>query len=187
MSGSSRAACSEFPLGCVRTVLGRRYQLEMTATAQSEGTRCKVNAMAVVGVGKLACVPASRARRGWRQEQEFLRASCYEQIGRSRTGRGDELRTDDSLAKIFWSIDPVGAECFRAIAESLENADSFQATRIEHLLKHSPRGPIYAYGELRKIGAELQPDSQAAAIIQGWCELADQQRQLNEDQAPEVL
>src|ERR1019366_10758964 len=56
---------------------------------------------------------------------------------------GDELRTDDSLAKIFWSIDPVGAECFRAIAESLENADSFQATRIEHLLKHSPRGPIY--------------------------------------------
>jgi len=33
----------------------------------------------------------------------------------------------------------------------------------------------------------LQPDSQAAAIIQGWCELADQQRQLNEDQAPEVL
>src|ERR1019366_10758965 len=88
MSGSSRAACSEFPLGCVRTVLGRRYQLEMTATAQSEGTRCKVNAMAVVGVGKLACVPASRARRGWRQEQEFLRASCYEQIGRSRTGRG---------------------------------------------------------------------------------------------------
>jgi hypothetical protein len=92
--------------------------------------------------------------------------------------------SDDSLAKIFWSIDPVGAECFRAIAESLENADSFQATRIEHLLKHSPRGPIYAYGELRKIGAELQPDSQAAAIIQGWCELADQQRQLNEDQAP---
>jgi hypothetical protein len=95
--------------------------------------------------------------------------------------------SDDSLAKIFWSIDPVGVECFRAVAESLEDADQFQATRIEYLLRHSPRGAIYAYGELRKIGAELRPDSQAATIIQGWCELADQQRQLNEDQAPEVL
>jgi len=53
-------------------------------------------------------------------------------------------------------------------------------------LKRSPRGAIYAYGELRKIGAELQPGSQAAAIIQGWCELADQIRQLNNDQSPDA-
>jgi hypothetical protein len=94
--------------------------------------------------------------------------------------------SDESLSKIFWSIDPVGAECFRAIADSLESADPFQATRIECLLQHSPRGAIYAYGELRKIGAELQPGSQAAAIIQGWCELADQIRQLNNDQSPDA-
>jgi hypothetical protein len=95
--------------------------------------------------------------------------------------------SNDSFAKIFWSIDPVGVECFRAIADALESADPFQTTRIEYLLQHSPRGAIYAYGELRKIGAELQPDSQAAAIIQGWCERADQQRQLNGDQTPDVL
>jgi len=93
----------------------------------------------------------------------------------------------DSLVKIFWSIDPVGAECFRAIADSLERADPFQATRVEYLLQHSPRGAVYAYDELRKVGAELQPDSQAAVIIRGWCELADQQRELNNEQAPGVL
>ena len=79
--------------------------------------------------------------------------------------------SDNSLAKIFWNIDPVGAECFSAIADSLENAVPFQATRIEYLLQHSPRRAIYAYDELRKIGVVLQPDSQAAAIIQGWCEV----------------
>jgi hypothetical protein len=87
--------------------------------------------------------------------------------------------SDHSLANIFWSIDPVGAECFHAIAESLENADPFQATRVKYLLQQSPRGAVYAYDELRKVGAELQPDSEAAAIIQGWCELSDQQLQLN--------
>jgi hypothetical protein len=94
--------------------------------------------------------------------------------------------SDGSLSKIFWSIDPVGAECFRAIADSLQSADPFQATRIECLLQHSPRGAIYAYGELRKIGAVLQPESQAAAIIQDWCDLADQKRQLNNDQIPDA-
>jgi hypothetical protein len=93
----------------------------------------------------------------------------------------------DSLAKLFWSIDPVGAECFRAIADSLESADPFQATKIESLLRYSPRGETYAYGELRKIGAELHPESKAATIIQGWCDLADQQRQPGEDQASEAL
>ena len=39
--------------------------------------------------------------------------------------------SDNSLAKIFWSIDPVGVECFRAIAVSLESADPFQAARIK--------------------------------------------------------
>jgi hypothetical protein len=94
--------------------------------------------------------------------------------------------SDDSLSKIFWNIDPVGAECFRAIADSLQSADPFQATRIERLLQHSPRGAIFAYGELRKIGAELQPESQAAVIIRGWCDLAEQKRQLSNDQSPDA-
>jgi hypothetical protein len=85
----------------------------------------------------------------------------------------------DTLAALFWDVDPVGDACFRAIAQRLEGAIPDEVSKIERLIDRSPRGKEYAYGQLRSVGAELPPNSQARAIIDTLCDRVDERRRLS--------
>lgn len=82
----------------------------------------------------------------------------------------------DTLADLFWDIDPLGGYSFQSIIEVLENSNAEQVTNVEDVLRHAHRPDEYIYGELRRLSADLPAGSRAKTIIARWCDLAEERR-----------
>jgi hypothetical protein len=82
----------------------------------------------------------------------------------------------DSLANLFWDIDPVGEYSFQSITETLQNADAEQADKIRDVVRRARRADEYIYGELRRLTSGLPEGSRAKTIIDRWLDLAEERR-----------
>lgn len=51
----------------------------------------------------------------------------------------DLQHSGDTLANLFWDIDPVGEHSFQSIIEVLENADAEQAAKVADVVRHARR------------------------------------------------
>lgn len=90
--------------------------------------------------------------------------------------RMDLQHSGDSIAKLFWQIDPLGEHGFRSIIEVLENADAEQARKVWDFLRHAHRPDEYIYGELRRLTSGLPEGSRAKTIVDQWWHLAEERR-----------
>jgi hypothetical protein len=88
----------------------------------------------------------------------------------------DLLHSGDTLANLFWDIDPVGEYSFQSIIEVLENADAAEAAKVADVVRHARRPDGYIYGELRRLSSELPEASRAKIIIDRWWDLAEERR-----------
>jgi Domain of unknown function (DUF4062)/AAA ATPase domain len=90
--------------------------------------------------------------------------------------RMDLQHSGDTLAKLFWDIDPVGEYSFQSIIEALESTDAGQAAKVADVVRHARRPDEYIYGELRRLSAGLPEGSCAKTIIDRWWDLAEERR-----------
>lgn len=90
--------------------------------------------------------------------------------------RMDLQHSGDSLANLFWDIDPVGEYSFQSIIEALQNAEAEQADKIREVVRHARRPDEYIYGELRRLSSGLPEGSRAKTIIDRWLDLAEERR-----------
>lgn len=90
--------------------------------------------------------------------------------------RMDLQHSRDTLANLFWDIDPVGEYSFQSIIEVLENADAEQAAKVGDVVRRARRPAEYIYGELRRLSSWLPEGSRAKTIIDRWWDLAEERR-----------
>jgi hypothetical protein len=90
--------------------------------------------------------------------------------------RMDLQCSGDTLANLFWGIDPVGKYSIQSIIEVLENADAEQSDQVADVVRHAHRTDEYILGELRKLSPGLPDGSRAKTILDRWWNLAEEKR-----------
>lgn len=97
-------------------------------------------------------------------------------LRRCSSVRMDLQHSGDTLASLFWDIDPVGEYSFQSIIEVLENGDAEQAAKVGDVVRRARRPDEYIYGELRRLSSGLAEGSRAKTIIDRWWNLSEERR-----------
>jgi hypothetical protein len=82
----------------------------------------------------------------------------------------------DTLANLFWDIDPIGEYCFQSIIEMLGSANAEHAAKVAKVVRQARRPSEHIYGELRRLSSGLPEGSQVKTVIDQWWDLTEERR-----------
>jgi hypothetical protein len=82
----------------------------------------------------------------------------------------------DTVAKLFWSIDPSDELLLSVLANFLDEADQEQISRTRDLYIPTPKRLDRIYRELCSVEAASPQNARLRAILQSWSDLANEER-----------